>query len=524
MGYTINKLCIKRIFSFTGGILFLLIVSCNKQLDIDSTSIANEEGSWSTYENARSALIGVYGLTRAAIAQNDAHWMYGELRNGDFNAVSRSDLNAIITGQLNAGYTLLESVSNWRPFYAAINACNLFIERAAGCMADIRYTESYYNLDIAQVRALRAFLYFYIVRIWGDVPFTTSSGEGGGFEELSRTDQSAVLSFATTELTEIASKLPYVYSVLDEDQLFPNNYYGESSDYWLNTPFTRLAAYAVLAHIAAWQGNYLDVAVYTQFIANNYSKSSLDYTSVSNLVSSTGVFSGGTTDNYYPLISFNFDKEDGETTTDGHIENLTIAQTTVFEMSKQLPDIYVNKDTIASMFPGNDGNDDRFGYDDQYTPPLRYTTYFENYDAEVPVFKKIRVVDGGVSDGTFAVFNSSIVFTRLEELMLLRAEALAVIGDESDARTLLNTLRSNRSLDGIASSVTGNDLLEEIFQERRRELIGEGWRWYDLVRLNRLTRSDASFNTLLDNDGIYWPLAQDVLSRNTKLVQNSYWN
>ncbi len=148
--------------------------------------------------------------------------------------------------------------------------------------------------------------------------------------------------------------------------------------------------------------------------------------------------------------------------------------------------------------------------------------YFENYSSAIPVFKKIRVVDGGGGDGTFAKYNSSIVFTRLEELTLLNAEALTVLGRGEEAIQKLNAIRSNRGIAGL--NYTPNlDLLKEIFAERRRELLGEGWRWFDLVRYNKLKRDNAAFNTLIDREGIYWPIAQDVLNRNPNIQQNSYW-
>jgi hypothetical protein len=497
----------------------LAAASCNKQLDLDSSRQANEEGHWTKYEDARSGLIGLYGLFRAAVADNNAHWMWGELRQGDFRSVFRPDLKAVIEGNLNASFPLMQSITNWRRFYAVINASNLFIERVDGCLQDKRYTESYYKLDIAQARTIRAFAYFYMVRIWGDVPLIKQSFDGQ-FETLPRTSQNAVLSFAEQELVEAAQRLPYLYSGNDPEQLFPNNYYGETQDTWLNTPFNKLAAYAILSHICAWQGRYTDVATYTEFILNNFTKSNLAFINVDELVSPSGFFQAGN-ENYNQLVAFNFIYSRGETTTDGHIEQLTLANTTNYAMSKQLPDIFVPKDSISKIFPAGHGNDQRFGIDDRYTPALILTTYFENYNAEVPVFKKIRVVNGNVS-GNFAVYNSSIVFTRLEEIRLLRAEALAVVGALDQAAEQLNAVRSSRGLTAVTPGPSV-DILTEIFAERRRELMGEGWRWYDQVRYNRLKRNNPEFNKLLDNGGIYWPIAQEVLTRNPKIVQNSYW-
>lgn len=501
-------------------IVMLLFSNCNKQLDVESSRQAKEEGHWTSYEDARSGLMGIYGLFRSAVSDNNAHWLWGELRNGDFQSVYRSDLKAIIDGNLSASYPTVQTITNWRRFYAVINACNLFIERASGCMVDKRYTESYYKLDIAQARALRAFAYFYMVRIWGDVPLITSS-QDGTFEEVSRTSQAAVLSFAEQELISAAPRLPYLYSGVDPAQVFPNNYYGYNSSTWLNTPVNRLAAYSLLAHIAAWQGRYIDVAVYTEFIVNNASKSNLAISTTSNLV--TSLFDGGSSNNYNQLLGFSFIWSRGETTSEGHIEQLTLANTTLFPMSKQLPEIYVPKDSISSIFPSANGNDQRFGADPNSVLKLPYTAYFENYSAAIPVFKKIRIVDGATgNNGKFAVFNSSVVFTRLEEIKLLRAEALAVLGQTDNAYQELNAVRTVRGLPSVSDAPT-RDLINEIFAERRRELMGEGWRWYDLIRYNKIKRNNADFNRLIDDGGIYWPIAQEVLNRNSKIVQNSYW-
>lgn len=521
------KMCVLNYMLLLTGLI--VAFSCNKQLDINSPRQQNEEGQWTRYEDARSGLMGMYGLFRAAVADNNAHWLWGELRNGDFLSVTRPDLKAVIEGRLNASYPVIQSITNWRRFYAVINACNLFIERVEGCLQDKRYTEAYLKLDIAQARALRAFAYFYMVRIWGDVPLLIQSKEGN-FEALARTPQAEVLSFAEQELIAAAPRLPFLYSGPDPEQTFPANYYGNDLQSWRNALITRLAAYALLSHIAAWKGNYIDVAVYTEYIVNNFQKSNLSMLSIDGLVGPSGGSGGSvfdaTRDNFNQLIGFPFIQNLGETTITGHIEQLTLANTTNFPMSKQLPDMYVPKDTIGRLFPTENGNDARFGVDSRYTPPLLYDAYFENYNAEIPVFKKIRVINGGTGGtngpGSFAVYNSSIVFTRLEEIRLLRAEALAVLGQKEAAGEELNKVKSNRGINPYLSS-SPKDVLTEIFEERRRELLGEGWRWYDLVRYNRLKRNNPAFNALLDNGGIYWPIAQEVLNRNPKLEQNSYW-
>ena len=104
-----------------------------------------------------------------------------------------------------------------------------------------------------------------------------------------------------------------------------------------------------------------------------------------------------------------------------------------------------------------------------------------------PIFKKINVVQNGAGkDGDFAVFGSSILLSRMEDMLLLRAEALAVLNRVDDAVEQLNQLRVKRGLSQVSFKKNFgedvNKLIDNIFAERRRELIGEGHRWYDLVR------------------------------------------
>ncbi|MBP3943003.1 RagB/SusD family nutrient uptake outer membrane protein [Sphingobacteriaceae bacterium WQ 2009] len=482
--------------------------ACNKKLDVPSSYVASETLQWESITDTRSALIGVYGLTRAALANNNAHWIYGEMRYGDFVSYNRGDLDAVYNSDLNASFPLIKSLTDWRRFYAVINAASLLIERAPDVLAkDKRYTEINMKYDIAQARTLRAFAYFYMVRIWGDVPLLTKSFDDGQFIERPRTDQAAVLAFAESELVKAAQDLPFGYAE------YPQTYYGEEYSRWRAVLFTKLSAYSILAHIAAWQGKYVDTDVYAKYVLDNYPKSALVYSSTSNLTSATGIFS--TEQERSQLAAFTFTYKLGEATSSGHIESLTLASPLV---SRKMPDIYVPKDSISKIFP--DPNDTRFGVDT--ISGLTRTNYFTNYAGEIPIFSKIKVIRDGVSDGSYAIFGSNLIFTRLEEITLLRAEALAALGMRDDSMRLLNIIRANRGI-SLYNQTSTQHIIDAIFEERRRELMGEGWRWYDQIRYNKIRQEDPMFNKLIKDQGILWPISSEVLKKNSLLVQNTYW-
>lgn len=490
-------------------VLHSMTVSCDDKLAEPSGEVASETLQWTSISDTKSALMGLYSLLRTALVENNSHWIYGELRHGDFVSYNRSDLSAVNANNLKASFPLIKNLSNWRRFYAVINAASIFIERAPEVRErDSRYTEQNLKMDIAQARAIRAFAYFYMTRIWGDVPLITKSFDDGSFEHRPKTDSQTVLNFAESELLTAVVDLPYTYgtsTVL---------YYGQTNSYWRKALFNKLTAYAVLAHIAAWQGKYINVDTYTQFILNNYSNISIDYiTNIGNLTGLSGIFSN----NYSggQLLSIPAPYIYGEATATGHIEELTLAEPLI---TKQRPDIYVPKDSIVKIF--DDINDTRFGIDT--ISGLTRTNYFTNYSGEIPVFSKIKIIRDGVSDGAYGVFGSNLIFTRLEEIALLRAEALAVLGSRDDAITMLNRVKINRGVRTYSIAST-TPLIDEIFNERRRELMGEGWRWYDQVRLNKLKNVNPEIVRLIEQGGIYWPISTEVLNKNTAIEQNDYW-
>lgn len=96
-----------------------------------------------------------------------------------------------------------------------------------------------------------------------------------------------------------------------------------------------------------------------------------------------------------------------------------------------------------------------------------------------------------------ASFLGDYLFMRASEMYLIRAEALANAGDDAGAQTALETLVSNRD-PGYTTSLTGQALLDEIYLQRRIELWGEGFRWYDIKRRKQpLDRTGGIHNPAL---------------------------
>jgi hypothetical protein len=97
--------------------------------------------------------------------------------------------------------------------------------------------------------------------------------------------------------------------------------------------------------------------------------------------------------------------------------------------------------------------------------------------------------DGLTSDYDFFVYKTnvaSIPIIRNEELILIYAEAQAQLNNTLNATTAINKIRNAASLGNYGGATDLNSLITEILKQRRYSLFGEGHRWVDMRRYNRL--------------------------------------
>ena len=122
-----------------------------------------------------------------------------------------------------------------------------------------------------------------------------------------------------------------------------------------------------------------------------------------------------------------------------------------------------------------------------------------------------------------------VPYMRAAEMYLIEAEAKARLG-EADAAEALFTLASARDAAYQLSTNTGEVLIDEILLQRRWELWGEGFRFFDLKRLNLpMDRNDANHNSAVVNNLMFipagdirwqWQIPQDEIDANPAIVQN----
>ncbi len=99
--------------------------------------------------------------------------------------------------------------------------------------------------------------------------------------------------------------------------------------------------------------------------------------------------------------------------------------------------------------------------------------------------------DGLSSEYDFFVYKTnvaSIPIIRNEELVLIYAEVQAQLGNTTNATDAIDRVRNAASLGDYAGATDLNSLITEILKQRRYALYGEGHRWIDMRRYDRLNQ------------------------------------
>lgn len=120
------------------------------------------------------------------------------------------------------------------------------------------------------------------------------------------------------------------------------------------------------------------------------------------------------------------------------------------------------------------------------------------------------------------------ILMRASEMYLIEAEALARLGNEGEAQTVLNALVQARN-PAYSATQTGSDLINEILLQRRIELWGEGFSLLDLKRTKtNIKRPDGDgnhqaalavvFERAIDDPTLLWRIPQSEIDANDALA------
>lgn len=188
---------------------------------------------------------------------------------------------------------------------------------------------------------------------------------------------------------------------------------------------------------------------------------------------------------------------------------------------------YIPEQWIIDLYPSNDIRTLWFG---------NHTLTYQNINGNAMILKKFpgnrKLQD---PSKTTSDYINKIKLFRIAEQYLIAAEAYANSGDDEKANDYLNMLLTARELYHEDVVLRGDLLKEAIKAERVKELIGEGFRFYDLKRYGQgFARSAAQNTNIITNAGStqtelfsasasdfrwLWPIPQAEIDSNPQIAE-----
>ncbi|WP_110830408.1 RagB/SusD family nutrient uptake outer membrane protein [Pedobacter nutrimenti] len=128
-----------------------------------------------------------------------------------------------------------------------------------------------------------------------------------------------------------------------------------------------------------------------------------------------------------------------------------------------------------------------------------------------------------------SLFEGDYIYIRSSSLYYIEAEALARLGNEAQARQILFDITFTRDKAYQLSLNSGQALLDEIYLQKRIELWGEGYAWFDMKRLGIALERDytnsnhtfGKFNLPANSPKFRFQFPDKEINNNPKIIQNS---
>ncbi|WP_375581385.1 RagB/SusD family nutrient uptake outer membrane protein [Marivirga tractuosa] len=456
--------------------LIFLGLACDNQLEIDPLYTQDAESFFNTQEDYERALVGAYDLLQTSYL---TQWI-GEIASDNAIAGGESvndtrglhEIESMTHGGVNEE---LRSVLRYN--YAGITRTNYIFENRD--KTDFEGKETI----LAEAHFLRAYYYFELVKFFGDVPLIIDRRIG--IEEATSIDRDP----AADVYAQIESDLQSAFEVLE----------------WTNPQkgrVTKGAALALLGKAYLYQDKFTEAATVLDRVINEgpYSlqtfSTSEDYAdlfSVAEEGNSESVFEiqysgleGGSYDCLVCLegnaaVGFNGIRQyDGPVYNDGNSYNLP---TQSLYDSYDANDIRRNGTVLdLDAFIAEQPNSQDISY---AVGGGGHTGYYNNKYIK-------RDAELGLPDNDLtSPVNYRVI--RLADVYLMAAEAHNRKAGANDATALnyLNQVRTRVNMPEV--SVSGQALTQAIWNERRLELSGEGYRFWDLVRTGRAANQIDGF-------------------------------
>lgn len=535
--------------------------SCDDFLSIKPLNDIVLENYWTEEADVYSVLNSCYAqLESSNCISRMIAW--GEMRSDNMTngASTPNDINQIFKENI------LETnqYTNWQSFYEVINRCNTVIHFAPSVHElDPNFSKSELNATIAEATTLRALCYFYLIRAFRDVPYVTEPSLSDDQEyQVPAMPFDAILQNLIKDVEAVA-----------EDAY---RSYGEETVE--NTcRITRWACYALLADLNLWKGDYENCIKYCDLVIDQKIAQYEEEYEKNPTTLTTELYGK------YPLISESTGNSNYAGNTYDEIFGTGNSFESIFELNF-INNQNVTNSTISSFYGSNGRTTGSIGVpsficEEVNSGTNKYFTktdcrFLENVTSASNKYYIMKYVNQSCSFRTSTTTgNAPTVSTtvrsnnyanwiiyRLTDIMLIRAEAeIQLAGDiekgtelteeqEAHYRSAFGCIsavwrRANNKRIAVSDTLVYDDyavsrqtMEDLVMDERQRELMFEGKRWFDLVRqcrrdgnndrmiskvIGKFQENTSAIRIKLSSDNIlYWPYNREELKQNDKLQQN----
>ncbi|HEC41721.1 MAG TPA: RagB/SusD family nutrient uptake outer membrane protein [Bacteroides sp.] len=503
----------------------LLFVGCEDHLKVDTYNDITGGSFWQSPGDAQTYVIGIQADVAATYLSQSGYMSYVD---GRTDMLRPGGLGPRFTNppELHTQTATLGG-GNWRGWYETVHHCNLFLQEIEA----ITFEDAAKKTElIAIVHFLRAFTYFDLVRIFGDVPLVKepTTGKPGLDAYYSRSPKAEVLDFVKTDIEAAIAGLPN--GIADKNFV------------------SKIAAYALKAEVYMWTGKAYTARGSAVTADLNTAIAAIDAIETSNTVSfNTGPWASTFTReandspeyiwaHYYDYIV-------------GPVRNahwlITIRIDNVPDTMQNTFPIAYTDEGLNRVEIGNTMNNvfkelqtvnphvDPYNQYDQVTMDdyrdLRYNATMLDIYGDGSLNTCFKFPGIGVDADNRRYWDNDMPLYRWTDMLLLKAEALNTIGGQTAA--VVATLDMTRARGDIAPYAGATDqatLEDEIIKERMRELCAENKHYWDLIRAHKVAQYVPRFMTNRGDDSTnpavwdfyYWPVAESVLIQNGNLTQS----
>ena len=423
--------------------------------------------------------------------QDNCFFLWGDGPVGLFNTEDTNVSGMYDSGSFTVAYRT-EGAHNWTNWFQIVSLSNLIIEKTV-TIPDAKFAAGRKNYLLGEAYFLRALSYFYMTRVWGDLPLQlTAVTTADQVKLIGRTDEKQIMAQIIADATKASSMLTW-------DGLNASERIRASKG----------SALALLAHASAWTNDYAKTALYTDSIISRSDLFNLQPGgTIRKLFSNTS-----SPENILVIPSKYANNESSSKST---IAFLTISSDIVKGMPNAKPTYFLSPTALGNLYTADD------------TRVKEFVAY-RNVSDVLPNLVKYADIQNVGSDGKYDLrAESNLIIFRLADMILLKAEALNALGRDGEALTAVNQIRTRA---GIASVSSSSDFLKrDILLERERELIGEGQSYFDIVRNSRSfgTNGTSFYPTWMTKDrfskkGWLWPINNTIINANSLISQNEWW-